>query len=103
MSTTTEREEIVRSIQDYCADLLEKNWKWTEDHARVVADMFIKSGDPWGLFTYMDERTGAMDVGYRTRDGREWFPILRQMRNGSSVLLRAFGTYDPGARDRVLS
>jgi len=103
MSTTTEREETIREIQDYCADLLEKDWAWTEDHARVIADMFISTGDPWALFTYMDERTGAIDVGYRTQDGREWFPILRQMRNGSSVLLQAFGAYDSGARDRALS
>jgi hypothetical protein len=37
--------------------------------------------EPFALFRYIDERTGASDVGYRTRDGREWFHVLRQMRN----------------------
>jgi hypothetical protein len=100
---TTTREDAIRRIQDHCADLLERDWAWTEEDAREVAEMFVATGDPWGLFIYMDERTGAWDVGYRTRDGREWFPILRQMRNGSSVLLRSLGSYDMTARMRVLS
>ena len=102
MSATTKREETIREIQDYCADLLEKDWAWTEDHARAIADMFISTGDPWALFIYMDECTGASDVGYRTQDGREWFPILRQMRNGSSTLLKCFGEYSGDARVRAL-
>ena len=38
-------------------------------------------GDPWGLFALLDEQTGSHLVGYRTKDGREWFYVLRQMRN----------------------
>jgi hypothetical protein len=85
--------EIIREIQDYCADLME-NWRnverdpsgnvvdcWTRKDGEHVASLLNKSLDPWGLFVYMDEKTGSSDVGYRTRDGREWFPILRQMRN----------------------
>lgn len=97
------RDKIIRGIQDYCADLLEQG-SWNEADAMIVAGMFIASGDPWSLFVYMDERTGAWDVGYETRDGREWFPILRQMRNRSgSGLLEAFGDYDIAARTRALA
>lgn len=101
--SATLREGAIRAIQQYCADLLEQG-SWNEADAYTIAGMFIGSGDAWGLFTYMDECTGAWDVGYRTRDGREWFPILRQMRNRQgSGLLEALGPYDPAARTRALS
>lgn len=102
-TSTASREEIIRSIQDYCADLLEQG-DWNEADAKIVAGMFIESGDPWSLFVFVDEQPGHWSVGYRTRDGREWFPILRQMRNAAgSGLLEAFGDYDGAARTRALS
>ena len=94
MSTTTKaREEIIREVQDFCADLHEAQVAadekfgkvdgpaWTTKDGAIVASLINQDPDPWGLFAYMDEKTGAYDVGYRTKDGREWFHILRQMRN----------------------
>jgi hypothetical protein len=92
-TTTKSRGEIIREVQDYCADLHqaqvaadEKFGKvdglaWTTKDGEHVASLLNQDPDPWGLFAYMDEKTGAGDVGYRTKDGREWFHILRQMRN----------------------
>lgn len=74
-------EPLIREIQDYCADIHERGPAWTEEDGKHIAEILNRSGDPWGLFRFMDERTGDSLVGYRTRDGREWFHILRQMRN----------------------
>ena len=87
------RHEIIREIQTYCADLHEAQVvrdekfgkvdgpAWTTEDGAYIARLLNQDSDPWGLFRHMDERTGGSDVGYRTRDGREWFYILRQMRN----------------------
>ena len=79
---------IIREVQQRCADIHESGEDWTNEQAAEISAMFCKSDDPWGLFRFVDERTGTMDVGYRTKDGREWFHILRQMRNtvGSGLL-----------------
>lgn len=80
--TYSPREPLIREIQSYCADIHEKHsGNWTEEDGAHIAAILNRSGDPWGLFQFMDERTGDSLVGYRTRDGREWFYILRQMRN----------------------
>ena len=90
---TPERERIVREVQEYCANLAEEAVKrdekfgrvdgpdWTAKDAEHVASLFCQDADPWGLFRLCDEKTGYFQIGYRTRDGREWFYILRQMRN----------------------
>jgi hypothetical protein len=78
---------IVREIQSYCADLEEAQQQgipghaWNKANAEHVASLFNRSENPVALFRFVDERTGSHYVGYRTRDGREWFHILRQMRN----------------------
>ncbi len=91
-------EDIVREVQTYCADIADKvkalpdGWAdgddWTEADGAHIAGLLNRSENPTALFRYIDEKTGSMDVGYRTRDGREWFHILRQMRNtpGSGLL-----------------
>jgi hypothetical protein len=80
-----ERMDIIREVQEYCADTWERNEgadaPWVEADAKHVAELLNKDKDPWGLFAFMDEKTGHSIVGYKTRDGREWFHILRQMRN----------------------
>lgn len=88
MSTTTRNEDIIRGVQNYCADLLEAEEEWNEADGCIIAGMLNTSDDPWGLFRHIDEETGAIDVGYRTLDGRPWFSVLRQMRNqdGSGLL-----------------
>lgn len=93
--------QIVREIQDFCADIHEgqvardeKLGKvdgpaWVMADAIEIADMLMRSKAPVSLFRFIDEKTGnSTYVGYRTRDGREWFHILRQMRNtrGSGLL-----------------
>jgi hypothetical protein len=80
--------EIVRQIQDNLADIHEEGRDWNRGDATFVAALLNKSADPINLFRFMDEKTGSSYVGYRTRDGREWFHILRQMRNtpGSGLL-----------------
>ena len=78
------REDLIRTIQSYCADILEnRDGRWDEADGNYIASLLNRDPehDPWGLFRHIDERTGGSDVGYRTLDGREWFPILRQMRN----------------------
>jgi hypothetical protein len=76
------RYDVIRDVQEYCADILEEKRAWTQEDAEHVASLFNQDDDPWGLFIHMDERTGGSDVGYQTkRTKREWFPILRQMRN----------------------
>jgi hypothetical protein len=80
--------EIIREVQAYCADLHESGREWTPEDGAHLATIINQARDPWGLFRYMDEKTGASDVGYKTKDGREWFHIMRQMRNqpGSGLL-----------------
>lgn len=83
---TYSRFDNIRAIQDYCADIAEREYAaddslWTEEDGAHVASLLNRDPDPWDLFRYMDEKTGSSDVGYRTRDGREWFYVLRQMRN----------------------
>ena len=77
------RHDIIAVVKTFCADIIQEGNGWTEDDARYVASMLNRDemDDPWGLFQLMDERTGSSMVGYKTSDGREWFPILRQMRN----------------------
>lgn len=106
MQTITDL-EITREIQNFCADIYEQAVEreekfgrvdgndWTQKDAEHVAYLLNQSDDPWGLFQHIDERTGGSDVGYRTRDGREWFHILRQMRNqrGSGLFENLPGRY----------
>jgi hypothetical protein len=86
-TATYSRFENIRAIQNYCADVAERkeyaddDKQWTEEDGAHVASLLNKDPDPWDLFRYMDEKTGSSDVGYRTQDGREWFYVLRQMRN----------------------
>lgn len=83
-----EQYEIIREIQDYCADLAETGGVWTEANAVAIADLLNEDANPFELFRFIDEKPGDWRVGYRTKDGREWFHILRQMRNkpGSGLL-----------------
>jgi hypothetical protein len=77
---TNERLQIIQHVQAYCANLLEQG-SWSETDGAAIAEMLNADADPMGLFRFIDEKTGDWRVGYRTRDGREWFPVLRQMRN----------------------
>ena len=92
-----DRYEIIRAIQGYCANIHAAKTDWTELDGRHIAHLLNKDDDPWGLFRFMDEKTGHFTVGYQTKDGREWFHILRQMRNtpGSGLFegLREKGEY----------
>lgn len=72
---------IIRGIQTRCADIHESGVKWTENDGKAIAELLNQSDEPWALFRFMDESTGSHYVGYQTKDGREWFHILRQMRN----------------------
>lgn len=76
-------EGIIAQVQNFCADLHEFGEGWNNVDAKTLASIFNQDRDPVGLFREMDERTGGSGIGYRTRDGRnrEWFHILRQMRN----------------------
>lgn len=84
MTTNGDYDRIQR-IKEYCADIAERmkndGGDWTQEEAETIAGVLNESSDPWELFRYIDEKTGSSDVGYRTRDGREWFHVLRQMRN----------------------
>src|SRR5262245_53816173 len=73
--------QLVRQIQAFCADVHEADQGWTRGDATFIAALLNKSKEPSRLFRFIDEKTGSSYVGYRTRDGREWFHILRQMRN----------------------
>jgi len=80
---------IVREIQTICADIHEfSEGKWNKEEASEIAMLFNTCDSPFAVFRHVDEKTGGSDVGYKTRDGREWFHILRQMRNtpGSGLL-----------------
>jgi hypothetical protein len=82
----SEDQDIVRELQTFCADIHEKKQQqWTDEDVRTVVGLFSRSKDPKSLFRFMDERTGTSYVGYRTPDNREWFHILRQMRNDSDL------------------
>lgn len=89
-------DDIIEAVQTYCADLhaaheasggldrADGSFAWTPENAAHVAALLNQASgefDPIGLFRFMDEQTGSWRVGYRTRDGREWFHVLRQMRN----------------------
>lgn len=94
--------DLIRQIQAICANIAERDEYttdvtllandrqgpsalWGDDDVEAIAAVFRESPNPRGLFQYMDEKTGSSDVGYRTRDGREWFHILRQIRNASAI------------------
>lgn len=81
-------EDIVRDIQRYCGDIHAAGGKWSNDDAAHIATLLNESSNPAALFRYIDEKTGSSEVGYRDGLGREWFHILRQMRNeaGSGLL-----------------
>jgi hypothetical protein len=80
-----EDEELVREIQALCADISESEKDWTDADVIAVTSILNRSAKPRSLFRFIDERTGTSYVGYHTRDGREWFHILRQMRNDSAL------------------
>lgn len=84
--------DIIRRIQDFCADIAERKedtrfnddglmFQWTVSDAEQIAGWLNAAEHPWDLFTFIDEKTGHFTVGYETSDGRDWFHILRQMRN----------------------
>ena len=76
------KDGIIAEVQNFCADLAElKDWNNTD--ARTLARIINQDSNPWDLFRLMDEKTGSPGIGYTTRDGtkREWFHIMRQMRN----------------------
>jgi hypothetical protein len=81
-----EDEGLVREIQNLCADIAARTSpKWGDVDVIAVTSVLNRSPRPRSLFRFIDERTGSSYVGYRTRDDREWFHILRQMRNDSSL------------------
>jgi len=80
-----EDEDIVREIQVFCANISDSKKDWTDADVVAIAVMFNRSSEPGSLFRFIDERTGSSYVGYRTRDDREWFHILRQIRNDSAM------------------
>lgn len=92
---STQELVIIQRVQSYCADLAEKGGEWTAEDGIALGNMFNEAADPFDLFTFVDEKTGHFTVGYRTDDGREWFHILRQMRNqpGSGLLETMRGPY----------
>lgn len=74
--------DVTQDVKNYCADVAERepgeNGKvWTVADGVYVAGLFNQAKEPWGLFYDVDAGSG---VG-RTLDGREWFHVLRQMRN----------------------
>jgi len=75
------KDDIIRAVQEYCADIHERGAGWTASDGEHIAGLLNQDANPMALFRFMDERTGDWRVGYRTQDGREWFHILRQMRN----------------------
>jgi len=75
-----QRDYIIGAIKTLCADLAEEG-EWTPDDGFAVAELLNLDAEPMGLFMLMDDTPGDWRVGYRTDDGREWFHILRQMRN----------------------
>lgn len=95
---------IIRRVQVFCASLADDQKEgdnWTSDDAVAVARMFNEAPRPFDLFTFVDEKPGHFTVGYQTDDGREWFHILRQMRNqsGSGLLETMLGPFDNHTAD----
>lgn len=80
-----EDRELVLEIQALCADIAESGKDWTDADVITVTSILNRSVKPRSLFRFIDERTGSTYVGYQTRDRREWFHILRQMRNDSAL------------------
>ena len=82
-------EGIIVQVQNFCADLHEFGEGWNNVDAKTLASIFNQDEDPVGLFRLMDEKTGGSGIGYTTRDGtnREWFHIMRQMRNDRDCCL----------------
>lgn len=93
------RQEIIEAVKDYCADVGARDaeddatgrwpgYLWGITDGEHIAGLLNQDDDPMGLFRFIDEQTDDPTVGYRTRDGREWFFVLRQMRNtaGSGLL-----------------
>lgn len=93
--------DIILRVQTYCADLASEGGDWTEADGIALGKMFNEAEHPFDLFRFVDEKTGHFTVGYRTRDGREWFHILRQMRNqvGSGLLETMMGPFDHHTAD----
>jgi len=83
-----DRYEIIHEAQNFCADLAELN-DWNNVDAKTLAKILNQDSEPWALFRLMDEKTGGPGIGYKTRDGtdREWFHIMRQMRNDPDCIL----------------
>jgi hypothetical protein len=98
-------DEIIRAVKTYCADLHDAHVEreerygrvdgqkaWTGEDADHVAGLLNQASgefDSRSLFRFIDEQTGSWRVGYKTDDGREWFHILRQMRNAPGGLIDA--------------
>lgn len=80
--------DIVREVQFICAGIAASGARWDAKDGATIAAILNRSDNPGALFRFIDEKTGSSYVGYRTQDGREWFHILRQMRNtpGSGLL-----------------
>lgn len=92
-------QDLIRELQECCAIIEERDETflptpirgekreqiWSDWDVIEVARIFNRSEDPISLFRFVDERTGDFRVGYKTRDGREWFHVLRQMRNSSGM------------------
>jgi hypothetical protein len=78
------RTHIIGAVQSYCANIAERDTGWTTDDAAQVAAFLNEDDDPYELFRLMDETMSTR----RTSDGREWFYVMRQMRNtvGSGLL-----------------
>ena len=91
---------LVRELQEYCAGVAargehftptllahdqEGETCWSDWDVMEIARIFNRSESPVSLFRFVDEKTGSSSVGYKTRDGREWFYVLRQIRNSSGI------------------
>lgn len=99
---------LVRELQEYCAGVAERGEEftptlingdegtaiWSDWDVMEIARIFNRSSDPVGLFRFVDEKTGSSSVGYKTRDGREWFYVLRQIRNASGIFFDILRNFD---------
>lgn len=82
------RDDIIAAVKGACADLIVDGVStWTPDDSERIAALLNRDRDPWELFRLLDEKTGDWRIGYRTDDGREWLPVLRQMRNAQDSRL----------------
>lgn len=89
--------DIILRVKTYCADIAsEFGGEWNEHDGQTIGAMFNEAEDAFALFRFVDEKTGHWLIGYETDDGREWFHILRQMRNqvGSGLLETMRGPFD---------